>query len=159
MIRTKNNRSGGLYCVGNVIGGIQLFRHPVAGGKLTIFSIVFVSGDILRISLVCIECNPSAAESNDGAPPSIPVDIFPFRVNLGKARFLVLADLTDKTLRWDYVLVFEFIIGASPSIDFRNALDSQDGRSCFLRGSGFLSWENEHEAPEYLLLALDQLLR
>ena len=119
-----------MYGVGalNVKGGIQLFIHPVSCSDLTVLNVIFVAGIVLRIRLESVlestDGNPSTAKSNDDAPPSMPVDIFSFRRNLAKARSPVLAILTDKKLRGDYVLVFELIVGASLSLDLGNALDS-----------------------------------
>ena len=96
-----------MYCAGKLQGAIQLFEHLICCSELTIVSIFLVLGDTLGIELECIEGSASAAKSNDDAPPSMPVDIFQFRRNLAKARFPALADLTDKTLRGDYVLVFK----------------------------------------------------
>ena len=146
----------------SVEGRIQLLAHPVSRSDLTVF-IILVTGVILRIRLECIleitHGRPSAAKPNDAAQLTLPVDILPLAGIIAKARLFVFAELRAKTLRGDIVLVFEPTVGASISVVFRGALDTQDDRWFPSSGNALLSTkEVEREAADDVLLALDQLL-
>ena len=126
----SGNRTRVLYGVGaiSVESRIQLLAHPVSRCDLTVFIIILVTGVMLRIRLETIleitNGRPSAAKPSDSAQLTMPVDVLQLPGIITRTRLIVFADLRAKTLRGDIVLAFEFTVGASLSVVFRDALDT-----------------------------------